>query len=423
MKKIILYGLIIVGLSACKKSKIDPDNFPDARLGKALGEYQTQLAGAKNGWIGYLYPKGGGGYTFKFKFDDKNRVVTYATINDETATTPMESSYRLKATQLPSLYFDTYTYLHTLADPDPEISGGGSGVGKESDFEFSFLTASADTIKLEGNLNESSLILVRAKDTEGDDYISRAYSNITTISKVNNFQYYYKKLTLGGKDYNVTINTLASTISFYYNDNGFKRFTTEYAAGATGIQLRTPFVTGTASISELHDFNINVAAGTVEAFSGTTKLLITNVATPLTFDKDAPTKFYTNKYTYTSDFGFTINGVENAHGVNALPGYVGMQFTANFYSDPFDVLWFYYNGGATRYGPIFNTRLTADGKAVFVKSPYGNQGTNPGTAGVASVNKVYNQLAEVGGYYAFETGVNSYDLVSVTDSKNWIRFY
>ena len=422
MKKIILYGLVIVGLAACKKSN-EPDQRPDERLSAALTAYQTQLSSAENGWIAYLFPKGGGGYTFKFKFDSKNRVTTYSDQDEETSSTPRESSYRLKATQLPSLYFDTYTYLHVLADPDPNISGGVSGSGKSSDFEFSFLSSSPDTIKLKGYLNGSSMILIRAKATEGDDFIARAYAYNQNLAKVNNLQYYYNKITSGNKDYNITINADLHTVSFYYDQEGFKRFTTEYATGANGIVFRDPFVNGATSISEFHDVAINIATGTTELTAGTTKLTMTNVATPLTFDKTAPSRMYTASYQYTSDHAFTKSGVEDAFNLKNIPGFVGVLFVANQFTNPLDAFWVYYNGGATRYGPVFNTRLDADGKMVFVRSAFGNQGTNPGAANVLLVNAAYAQLADAGGYYAFETGVNSYDLVSVADGRNWIRFY
>ncbi len=55
-----------------------------------------------------------------------------------------ESGYRLKATQRPSLIFDTYSYIHAAADPDPNVSfsptnSGGYGWG--TDFDFSFTEA------------------------------------------------------------------------------------------------------------------------------------------------------------------------------------------------------------------------------------------------------------------------------------------
>ncbi len=423
MKKIIIYGLLLIGLVACKKSKNEPDQRPDDRLTAALSGYQTQLTGAKNGWIAYLFPKGGGSYTFKFKFDDKNRVNTYSDIDATKAATPKESSYRLRATQLPSLYFDTYTYLHLLADPDETVAGGIRGSGKSSDFEFSFLSSSADTIRLKGNLNGSDLIMVRAKDTEGDDYVVRAFNNNLNIAKIANFQYYYNKLTVGGKDYNMTINADNHTISFYYNQGGFKRFTTEYGVTATGIQLRLPFIDGSTNISELHDFNINLTAGTADLYSGNTKLALLNVDQPLVIETAAPTRMYTAKYKFSSDLGFTMSGVRNAQNVKGIPNYQRMEFNVNYGFSGLDALIFYYGTAspASTYGPAYSTQLTSDGKFIFYNY-VGNFGTSPGTAGAAIVTAVRTQLLNTGGYYAFQTDLNSYDLVSVTNSKNWIRF-
>ncbi|SHG15975.1 DUF4302 domain-containing protein [Pedobacter caeni] len=426
MKKIIYYSLILLGLAGCKKSNIAADQRPDERLTDAIAVYQKQLVASENGWIGYLFPKGGGSYTFKFKFDDKNRVITYSDIDKDKATTGKESSYRIKGTQLPALYFDTYSYLHLLADPDPKSAGGAEGKGFVSDFEFSFLASGADTIKLQGNLNGSNMILVRAKATEGDDYIDKAFTNNNYLATIANFKYYYNKLSIAGKEYNVSLNSDKHTISFYYDQSGFKSFTTEYGITANGLILRVPFVDGTTVVSELSGFNIDVAAGTAEFTAAGTKLTMTNGAIPLIIDKGAPTRmFVTKQHTWVSKNGFTLAGVKDAHGVKSINGFTEIQYIPNWFNDPFDIAWFKYNGG-NRYGPIFNTRLDPDGKMVFVKSPYGNQanpsGNNPGAAGVAIVNKFYNQFTEVGGYYAFETGKNTFDLVSVTDSKNWIRF-
>jgi len=422
MKKLLLYSLLALTIVACKKSN-EPDQRPDERLSAGLAAYQTQLTGAQNGWIGYLFPEGGGGYTFKFKFDNKNRVITYADLNATTSTTAKESSYRLKAVQLPTLYFDTYTYLHTIADPDPNISGGTAGLGNSSDFEFSIVSSSPDTIKMKGNLHGSTMMLIRAKADQGDDYISKAFANNTNVGKIANFPYYYNKLTIAGKEYNITINTDQHTVSFYYNSNGFKRFTTEYATAATGIVFREPFVDGAINISEFHDFVINSATATVTMVAGTTAASTANVATPLAIDLDAPTRMYVAKYDFTSDLGFTINGVQNAQNVTGIPGYLGLQYSPG-YGSGYDALIFYYVVGTTQrsYGPAFLTQLTADGKFIF-NSYAGNFGTSPGTAGAAIITNVRNQLLNTGGYYAFQTGKNSYDIVSVTDSKIWMRFY
>jgi len=422
MRKILIFGLLIVALAACKKSD-RPDQLPDDKLTQVLTAYQTQLVGANNGWIGYLFPQGGGGYTFKFKFNDKNRVVTYSDLDAASSTTAKESSYRLKGTQLPSLYFDTYTYLHKLADPDPTVLGGTSGSGYLSDFEFSFISSSADTIKLKGNLNKSDLILIRAKADQGDDYIGKAFTNNVYISKIANFPYYYNKLVIGGKEYNITINTDQHTVSFYYNRNGFQRFSTEYAVASTGIALRKPFVDGNIIISEFHDFVVNTTNSTLSMVAGNITGSTTNEAAPLAIDLDAPTRMYVAQYDFTSDFGFTINGVKNAQNVTGIPNFLGIQYIP-VYAQGYDALMFYYlsAGKQKNYGPAFNTNLTTDGRFIFY-GYNGNFGTSPGTAGANIITSVRTQWLNASGYYVFQTGTNSYDLVSVADSKRWIRFY
>src|SRR5690606_39349928 len=140
MKPIIFSLIMCLLLISCKK-EFDGVR-PDAKLNKLKDEYAKQLTGSKNGWIGYLYPKGGGSYTFKFNFDDKNRVKSFATIDNIKAGTSDESSYRLAADRVVSLYFDTYSYIHQLSDPDEQKSGGLRGGGLISDFEFSIIETS-----------------------------------------------------------------------------------------------------------------------------------------------------------------------------------------------------------------------------------------------------------------------------------------
>ncbi|WEK19018.1 MAG: DUF4302 domain-containing protein [Candidatus Pedobacter colombiensis] len=426
MKKIILYGLLLMSLGACKKINNEPDKRPDVRLTEALTAYQDQLVGSPNGWIGYLYPKGGGGYTFKFKFDKNNRVVTYSDLKSAYSTTSKESSYRLRAAQVPSLYFDTYTYLNIIADPDPSISGGSAtGNGKESDFEFSFISVSPDTIKLRGNFNKSDLVLVRAQADQGDDYIAKAFNTNLLIGKLNTFSYYYNQLTIGGKKYNMTINTSMHTISFYYLNNGvFTRFTTEYATAATGIVLRKPFIDGDIVVAEFHDFIVNDAAKTMTMVAGKTSASTTNEPVPLVIDTDAPRRMVSAGYAFTSDFGFTMNGVENAQKVTNIPGYLGIEYNFN-YAQGYDALTFYYRntqGKVASYAPAFLNQMTADGK-LLLYGYAGAFGTSPGTAGATIITAVRTQLLDNQGYYVYETGLNSFDLVSVKDSKNWIRFY
>jgi hypothetical protein len=169
MKKLILILLLFPIILACKKEEFEGER-PDERLSKTLEEYNSLLSEAKYGWKAHLFPKGGRGFGFYFRFNGKNRVNMMGDVALQSGTTSKESSYRLKATVLPSLYFDTYSYIHLLSDPDPEAYSGTPGWGLYSDFEFSFIKVSPDTIRLKGNLLGSEMILVRATQEEQAAY-------------------------------------------------------------------------------------------------------------------------------------------------------------------------------------------------------------------------------------------------------------
>src|SRR4028118_344546 len=139
-----IYYLLALGLflTACKKD-VDPafDKSPDQRLTETLAAYEQQLVNAPNGWKAYVYPTGVGvtpsdigGFTFYMKFTNANRVSMMSDFDNTTSTVARESSYRLKALQQPTLIFDTYSYIHTIADPDPNVSFGwyGREIGRAS---------------------------------------------------------------------------------------------------------------------------------------------------------------------------------------------------------------------------------------------------------------------------------------------------
>lgn len=222
MRRLRLYVPMVFLLTlifSCKKEEFVGER-PDARLARVLSEYENQLTTSKYGWKGHLYPKGGGGYGFLFEFDNKNRVQMMADINLESGTKPKESSYRLKAVTGPSLYFDTYSYIHILADPNPAISQGTAGWGRYSDFEFQLLRASSDTIVMKGNLSGSHLYLVRASEQEKDAYKKGNLISLaqTTANYITNNHFPFVSST--NLSVSVMINLLQKRIIFsYVKDN------------------------------------------------------------------------------------------------------------------------------------------------------------------------------------------------------------
>lgn len=183
MKKYLVHItilLLIAGLAGCSK-KEEASLFgdtPEQRAAAEVKKNQAFLTAAPYGWKAVIFPGLFRGRGFFFKFDEKNQVQTYADpslkLISPTFGGPGSSGYQVKALQRPSLIFDTYSPLHVLSDP----SNGTVGVGYKSDFEFSFVSASPDTIKLDGNFNHSPMILIKATQAEYTAYQNKGFDAI-----------------------------------------------------------------------------------------------------------------------------------------------------------------------------------------------------------------------------------------------------
>ena len=184
MKYKLLYHIAIIAvLISCKKEeKYVFEEKPNARIEQTLQTLETQLI-AGDGWIANIYTKSTSGkaYSFYFEFKEANRVSMMSDIDATTASVAKESSYRLKWMQQPSLLFDTYNYIHRLADPMPDAQGGSAGVGGEagqgliSDFEFGLTSdavralkdnPSVDTLSTIGRYNSIPVSFRRASSVE-----------------------------------------------------------------------------------------------------------------------------------------------------------------------------------------------------------------------------------------------------------------
>ncbi|MVZ62589.1 DUF4302 domain-containing protein [Sphingobacterium humi] len=428
MKRLI-YSIVLFiccSLTACQTKNDFKGLRPDVKLQEQLDAYSEQLSAAENGWIAYLFPKSGGGYTFKMKFNTENRVNMYADLNANTASTAMESSYRLKATQVPSLFFDTYTYMHLLSDPNPQVAGGIAGKGRYADFEFSILKVSQDSIQLKGNLNGSELLLVRATAQQGDEFIQQVYHyNQQHLSKFDQFNYYYNKVSFGGHSFQFTLNRQLHTVSFRgIGAQDSIRFISEFAVTANGIQLKTPFQIGPSSYQTLTNFNLNTPLGAGTFLIGTENAELKNQAAPLSrYPMDA-THMYIAKYQYYSPTGFFYKGVEDVLHLQDIKGYAGLQFIPRRYIDGTDVFYLLYNNGQNYFGPGFKTQIDAQGVMRFTNL-LGYDANNASTVTDELYNKVQQmtqQILRPEGFYVYRTATTGYDLVSVADSQLWIRF-
>ena len=219
MKYKVLYHIaIITALISCKKEeKYAFEDKPNVRMEQTLQALETQLTSG-NGWIANIYTKSTSGkaYSFYFEFKENNRVSMMSDIDATTASVAKESSYRLKWMQQPSLLFDTYNYIHRLADPMPDSQGGSAGVGGEagqgliSDFEFGLTSdavkalkdnPNADTLSTIGRYNSIPVSFRRASSEEAAFWksggIKEEMNNISTY--VQGIKFLYATLDDGSK--------------------------------------------------------------------------------------------------------------------------------------------------------------------------------------------------------------------------------
>lgn len=253
--KIFTYLAFLILLSACK-NEYEPvfNESPDERVRKVIEEYKTTLINAPNGYKGIIYTGSGGGYMFYLDFKENGTVTMVSDFNMETSSTPMNATYVIKALQRPTLSFDTYSYIHLLADPSEEVNGGENGVGLESDVEFAFEEFSGDTIDVEGIQRNTEMILIAATQEEASAFLSGKLNdnitNTTDFLAANPFPYF--EFT-GGTQVAVDINQDNKTVTLFYraSDNSVQQTTLPFSYSTNGILLKEPVEFGNVSIQEL----------------------------------------------------------------------------------------------------------------------------------------------------------------------------
>jgi hypothetical protein len=446
IKDLFLYIIIfLTSFASCNKDDSTAfEQSPDERVNETLANYQTLLSGAQYGWRAVVYPAGGGAYSFYFRFNDANRVVMYSDFDAASAATAKESSYRLKALQQPSLIFDTYSYLHLLSDPNEAtinvqsnangFRGGTLGQGLRSDFEYAIDTATADSVKLIGRQHGTRAFLVKATQQEAAAYGNGGLATtLLQLQNLNKILYYFKRLTLGGKTYDVSINDNLKTIAFTWVDgNGnVNTFNTPYYYTTDGILFSTPFNDGSQTINGFTGISWNSNTATFSVTANNNAGTIAGINTPLAVDREAPVRWWNDAATKGSYWisldGFHVNGVDDAYDIKSLqtdtwsyfyliywPQYESNYdlFAPVFVNPSRDSLTLFY--GIAPRSPI---SFTSDGRGIFRE--LGTLGSLP-ESGPAELSRV--QLRNASGYYFVQTGATSYDMISAADSRVWITW-
>lgn len=253
MKKIFILGFFAVLLmQACKKEdKLVDNKRPEVRITEGLEKYRKELLGNANGWKGYLYTSEiGGGYGFYINFKDNDRVTMTADFESATAKAPEESTFQLKQVMTPTVVFDTYNYIHLLADPNPQQFGGNVGSGFGSDFEFEIREQVGDTLKLVGKKRNTPFILVKASAADKTFFTEGGYADL--IDEITDYLAANQTLYItdpkdNTKKIQVTINPDLYEKSFSFvsaTSDGLAINKTAFAFSTSGLAFQKPLILG-----------------------------------------------------------------------------------------------------------------------------------------------------------------------------------
>lgn len=305
----LLYSSIFAFLvwGCQEKNDLAPEERPEERMRAALSELRSQLVEAPHGWKGYLTPHGGGGYGLYMDFYDNDRVSMVADLSPESADEMLESTFRVKAVMAPSLLFDTYSYIHWLADPTPSAYGGRPGRGFESDFEFEHHGSSGDTLFMVGKKLRSGMTMIKATAEEKDAFqsgqLKMSIEGVT--SHYNSLRNPFLEVIGTSNRAQLTVDVGGKTVGLTVVDDGgnvLDNIVVPFAFTLTGIKLLRPTVLGNISINGF-DFDGQTLAATYDG--GTQD--VSEFPTPLV----SLDKLFGWRQPYTGFAGSVVPGVNS----------------------------------------------------------------------------------------------------------------
>lgn len=282
MKNKFLYiALVVLLMAGCKRDSDPILDDPDTRLTAELLANQAKLVAAPNGWKATIYPSGGKGFSFYFKFLADGKVDMMGDINNTSSTAPQTSTYRLKALQRPTLIFDTYNYIHLIADPDASISGGANASGLKSDFEFAFAGVAGDTLKFEGTFYGNKMSMVTLSAAESQSILASGLKTMTDantayIAANKNPYLQFADGTKGA----LSIDPTSKTLKLIYLDSKgvVQSKSVTFAYGINKLSLSTYLNYGSTYFNELL---YDPATKSYYIMAGTTRINVQNSAIPI----------------------------------------------------------------------------------------------------------------------------------------------
>lgn len=336
MKKKLIYILCgVLSVTGCEKMEdnIFPQS-PDERLHETLNEYQDILNSSPNGWFLSVNTGLGGGYRFWLSFNSPNRVTMLSDLDydinstGESSKIPQESSYRIKSLLAPSILFDTYTYLHVLADPQKDLNGGDKGKGLKSDFEFSFIKVDNGKIHLRGNYNSCTAYMEPATPEEVE-WVSKGGLK-SVFNGLNSYLDDHKFPTIQLGETKLMTKPNPRKIDFAYMDK--ENNIIEQSAGS---YLDFQSLTSERQTSDIHFFDPVELLG--EKFLGMTwdeskecYVMIGEKGTYDVFDNEVPP--------YPLNFGLNQTFSKLHTDANTMQGTISQKFMDEVYTPAYNAL-------------------------------------------------------------------------------------
>lgn len=390
---VFIFSIAVILLASCRKTGLDSvfGETSDERLRKVLTADSTALVGSAYGWKAVLSPGSGvGAYFFYFKFNDKGYVSMVSDFNTTTASKPDTGTWRLKAIQSPSLIFDTYSYIHLLSDPDAGVNGGTTGKGLYSDFEFSFneMTVS-DSMTFTGNVNKSSLVLVKATEEEQNAYLGGALNTLITTAStyVSNNPYLYIQFPNGDKlPFGLSV-TKKQVVIQYVDNNTVTNLSSTFYFTQNSLHLKTPITYKTYTFEDVYwdetnkVFYIIINGTRIDVTAGTTALTL--AITPELYNQLVVkyTDIYVNPTTqaglpasFKTLWAQVVTKVAAVGNAGRVPEYFDVLFPTK---TQMQIKCRYHNTAGTVYNAVYTfvMSIDANGVATFTYSTADSNGS------------------------------------------------
>jgi len=308
----LVAGITLLGSCAREYETVFSES-ADARLQKALTAYNDKLKSAPYGWKAALYTPAGAGYFYYLDFNDEGVVTMMSDFNVTAASTPMATTWTIKALQQPTLSFTEYSYIHLPADPDGSVNGGNNGEGLLSDFEFTFVRTTDDSVVMKGLKHDTQMVFVQATEAEANDILNKRIQVI--LQQTIDYVAANRGLRVRLPDHTeipMAIDVTRKLVGVQHlsaSKEAIETVTSAFVFSLTGIHLQKPVKLGSYTVSDLvWDETNRVYQVQLDAL------------TPLYNDK-APLFFYPSIPLYTvfekAYAGIVIPGKPQ---VNSLPG-------------------------------------------------------------------------------------------------------